>query len=239
MQKQLDLQHWYSSEEGNAFAQTVYNSLHPHLERSFGYFAVQTGYSPLNLLTSAAVTRHIVTGNYDGDIQCQSEYLPLESNSIDLLILSHTLELATDPHAALREAERVLVPEGKLYIVGLTPFSIAGAYQNIRNENYQRYTSLRIRDWLSVLGFDHLGTQPMKRVSIHKHYQQPIAKAGLKSANYLLSKCKGGGYIIRAKKRVTRLTPLRQHWPTKPAIVRPAAVIKPSAQVARERWRMK
>lgn len=239
MQKQLDLQHWYSSQEGKVFAQTLQASLQPHLERTFGYFAVQSGYSPLDLLSSAAVTKHIVVGNYNGDIQCESEYLPLESNSIDLLVLSHTLELAADPHAALREAERVLVPEGRLYIIGLTPFSIAGAYQNIRNENYQRYTSLRIRDWLSVLGFDHLGTQSMKRVSIHKDYQQPIAKAGLKGANYLLSKCKGGGYIIQAKKRVTRLTPLRQHWRSKPAIVRPARVIKPSAQVARERWRMK
>jgi len=239
MQKQLDLQHWYSSQEGKVFARTLQTSLQPHLERTFGYFAVQSGYSPLDLLSCAAVTKHIIIGNYDGDIQCESEYLPLESNSIDLLVLSHTLELASDPHAALREAERVLVPEGRLYIIGLTPFSITGAYQNIRNENYQRYTSLRIRDWLSVLGFDHLGTQPVKRVSIHKDYQQPIAKAGLISANYLLSKCKGGGYIIQAKKRVTRLTPLRQHWPTKPAIVSPAAVIKPSAQVARERWRMK
>jgi SAM-dependent methyltransferase len=48
------------------------------------------------------------------------EALPFAENSLDLLILPHSLELSPDPHATLREAERVLVPEGKL-IAALTP----------------------------------------------------------------------------------------------------------------------
>src|SRR3569832_2836075 len=42
--------------------------------------------------------------------------LPFEENSLDLVVLPHSLELNVDPHATLREVERVLVPEGKVVI---------------------------------------------------------------------------------------------------------------------------
>src|SRR5690606_4575216 len=53
--------------------------------------------------------------------------LPLASQSVDLLVLPHTLEYADDPHAVLREAERVLIHEGRLIIAGFNPWSLWGA----------------------------------------------------------------------------------------------------------------
>ncbi|MDP3227319.1 MAG: methyltransferase domain-containing protein, partial [Acidovorax sp.] len=44
--------------------------------------------------------------------------LPFADNSLDLVLLPHTLEQSLDPHAALREVERVLVPEGRVVISG-------------------------------------------------------------------------------------------------------------------------
>jgi SAM-dependent methyltransferase len=41
--------------------------------------------------------------------------------------MPHTLEASNDPYAALREAARVLVPEGRLVISGLNPGSPLGA----------------------------------------------------------------------------------------------------------------
>ena len=40
--------------------------------------------------------------------------LPFASRSLDLVLMPHTLELTADPHAALREAGRTLVPEGRV-----------------------------------------------------------------------------------------------------------------------------
>lgn len=52
--------------------------------------------------------------------------LPFPANSLDLVLLPHTLELSADPHAVLREVERVLVPEGRVVVTGLNPVSLWG-----------------------------------------------------------------------------------------------------------------
>jgi SAM-dependent methyltransferase len=94
--------------------------------------------------------------------------LPFEANSLDLVVLPHSLELNTDPHATLREVERVLVPEGKLVICCLNPASLWGLRQR-RAHLYRRLGAgnklflpdagdfigyRRLRDWLRLLSFE-------------------------------------------------------------------------------------
>jgi SAM-dependent methyltransferase len=93
--------------------------------------------------------------------------LPFPENSLDLVLLPHTLELSEDPHTTLREVERVLVPEGKLVISGLNPASLWGFRQQ-RGHWCRRlgFGELflpdegafigywRLRDWLRLLGFE-------------------------------------------------------------------------------------
>ncbi|MFM2342122.1 MAG: hypothetical protein RLZZ592_1775 [Pseudomonadota bacterium] len=54
------------------------------------------------------------------------EALPFPSGSLDLVVLPHTLELTGDAHQTLREVERVLMPEGRVVIVGINPWSLWG-----------------------------------------------------------------------------------------------------------------
>ena len=93
--------------------------------------------------------------------------LPFPQNSLDLVVLPHTLELSRDPHATLREVERVLVPDGRVVISGFNPVSLWGIRQQ-RAHLYQRfgYNNLflpevgdfigywRLRDWLRLLSFE-------------------------------------------------------------------------------------
>ncbi|MES2688635.1 MAG: methyltransferase domain-containing protein [Pseudomonadota bacterium] len=93
--------------------------------------------------------------------------LPFSENSLDLVLLPHTLELSSDPHTTLREVERVLVPEGRVVISGLNPASLWGLRQR-RAHFYRRlgYGELflpeagefigywRLRDWLRLLSFE-------------------------------------------------------------------------------------
>jgi SAM-dependent methyltransferase len=93
--------------------------------------------------------------------------LPFAANSLDLLVLPHTLELSQDPHATLREAERVLVPEGRVVISGFNPTSLWAMRQR-RAHFYQRFGKSalflpeagdfigywRLRDWLRLLNFE-------------------------------------------------------------------------------------
>jgi SAM-dependent methyltransferase len=103
-------------------------------------------------------------------LHCEFESLPLPDASIDLVLLPHTLELARDAHQTLREVERVLVPEGRLVIVGFNPTSLWGLRQRMghlrsavgfarergfflpRSGEFIGYW--RARDWLRLLGFE-------------------------------------------------------------------------------------
>ncbi len=93
--------------------------------------------------------------------------LPFPANSLDLLVLPHALELTGDPHGALREVARVLVPDGRVVICGFNPLSLWGFRQK-RGHVYRRFGidrlflpdagefigTLRLRDWLRLLDLD-------------------------------------------------------------------------------------
>jgi SAM-dependent methyltransferase len=96
-----------------------------------------------------------------------SSALPFPACSLDLVVMPHTLEFSDDPHYALREAERVLVPEGRVVISGLNPASLWGWRQR-RGRWSQRLgmgelflpesgafiAYWRLREWLRLLGFE-------------------------------------------------------------------------------------
>ena len=75
------------------------------------------------------------------DLLSHAVALPFPDNSLDLVLLPHALELSHDPHAALREVARVLVPEGRVVITGLNPASLWGLRQR-RSRLYRR-----LRGW--------------------------------------------------------------------------------------------
>ena len=103
-------------------------------------------------------------------LHCDFDALPFDTNSLDLVVLPHALELARDPHLALREVERVLVPEGRVVIVGFNPTSLWGLRQQLGRwrrrlvPGSQRGLFLpsageflgyrRLRDWLRLLSFE-------------------------------------------------------------------------------------
>ena len=103
-------------------------------------------------------------------LQFDFDALPFPSASLDLVVLPHTLELTRDPHQALREVERVLVPEGRVVVVGFNPTSLWGARQRLGRLRHglgiarQRGLFLpnggeflgyrRLRDWLRLLSFE-------------------------------------------------------------------------------------
>ena len=85
-------------------------------------------------------------------------------------MLPHTLERARDPHQVLREVERVLLPEGRVVIVGFNPASLWGLRQRFGHVRRffapRRRGALflpgegeilayrRLRDWLRLLSFE-------------------------------------------------------------------------------------
>ena len=93
--------------------------------------------------------------------------LPFPESSLDLVLLPHTLELGADPHATLREVQRVLVPEGRVVISGFNPVSLWGlGRRHYRSPNVNTVQPpylpgtrefigyWRLRDWLRLLNFE-------------------------------------------------------------------------------------
>lgn len=93
------------------------------------------------------------------------EALPFPSQSLDLVVMPHTLEFTQDPHQTLREVERVLRPEGRVIVICFNPASLWGL--RFRADLVQHYLGrersflpfdpesigwLRLRDWLRLLG---------------------------------------------------------------------------------------
>ena len=101
-------------------------------------------------------------GRYDGVSEVRSDlhYLPFAANSIDLVVMPHTLEFDANPHQVLREVERILVPEGHVIVTGFNPFSLWGARRKLSRRQALppwrgAYLSVaRLKDWFSLLGFE-------------------------------------------------------------------------------------
>jgi len=102
-------------------------------------------------------------GPPDVSLRCDFEALPFPSQSLDLVVLPHALELAQDPHHTLREVARVLVPGGRVVIAGFNPVSLWGLRQRVGCWGHQRAMVLpqgefigywRLRDWLRLLDLE-------------------------------------------------------------------------------------
>lgn len=92
---------------------------------------------------------------------CAKSYnLPIQSETVDLVIVPHLLEF--DPHRfhTMREIERVLKPEGEVVILNLNPLSIWVRWHLIWNKKMTDrllghfITRTRISDWLKLLNFE-------------------------------------------------------------------------------------
>jgi SAM-dependent methyltransferase len=95
-------------------------------------------------------------------VWCDYLDLPFEAQSVDLIVMPHTLEFTSDPHRLLREAERVLMPEGQLLIVGFNSLSLWGARQSVGKLTGHPFLPARqdliaftrLKDWIKLLGFE-------------------------------------------------------------------------------------
>ncbi|MGM0481611.1 MAG: class I SAM-dependent methyltransferase [Pseudomonadota bacterium] len=93
-------------------------------------------------------------------VRAQLEHLPIKNASIEQIIMPFVLEFSRDPHQILREANRVLVDDGYILLTGFNPLSPAllsgwlpGKQKSLPWAG-RYFTALRVRDWLSLLGYE-------------------------------------------------------------------------------------
>lgn len=91
-------------------------------------------------------------------VLAHSNELPFANESLDLVILAHTLDFASDPYASLREVTRCLSASGTVVIIGFNPgiWRLARWYTPTRSlfRAARFLPRRRVGDWLNVLDFE-------------------------------------------------------------------------------------
>ncbi len=219
---------WLDSCVGVQLVKTETGLLDKILPDLFGYYLVALAHPrQADKFAASRVSRRVLMNicakdyqpslnpsGFRGDVH----RLALQTDSVDVLVLPHILEFSRQPHEVLREAERVLIAEGHVVVLGFNPFSVwmlwrlalgwrggvpwCGTFRSVS----------RVRDWLALLGFDVVATH-------HYFFRPPVQNRSiLRKLGFLeklgqrLGPIFGGGYAIVARKRVVTLTPLRPRW---------------------------
>jgi SAM-dependent methyltransferase len=247
----IGMQGWFQTPPGRYLLEWERARLNQTVADIFGYHALQLGLPELDALQANRMP-HRWFANSEPLAGPASEEgaserlalltdfaaLPFPENSLDLVVLPHTLELSTDPHATLREVERVLVPEGRVVICGLNPTSLWGLRQR-RAHLYRRlgFGELflpdagefigywRLRDWLRLLSFEvesgGFGCyKPAVRTEKWIHRFDWMDRAGDRWWPIF-----GAVYFLVAVKRVHGMRLLEPAWKrTKPIAAAPVSV---------------
>lgn len=216
-----DLHIWSRSRLGKAFIELECECLQKYLPTQFGRHFVHLGLYPRIPIIEQCPVYNLIHLIPDKSVKPKPEYvfatgdaLPFESDTVNAVLAQHYLEFCDDPHEVLRECHRILIPEGRLMICCFNQRSLWGLWRYVARHftpmpwRGRFYSVERIKDWLSLLGFD----------DIHVHYyffRPPIPNTrmqewlqGMEKMSSFAMIPGGASYIITAKKRVSTLTPL-------------------------------
>lgn len=207
---------WYHVASLGQALQTLESSyLKANLKISYNRKTVQVGrlgsesrYIDTDLLGEFILADREGPRSYPTFVQADAEALPFATESIDTLILPHVLEFVPDRHQVLREVERVLKPEGRLFILGLNPWSPRRLLQLTRKTSFwnsRLIASHHLLEWLSLLKFDTELAAAFGRTQ--KKSQHPAANAWQElSAGLSLA------YAVKSIKRSYTLIPIESEW---------------------------
>lgn len=169
-------------------------------------------------------------------IETEMRDLPIATGSIDLLLLSHILELVDYPRQLLSEACRVIKPEGLIAICGFNPYSAWGIKKILTKHRKAPWGghfihANQIKKWLQLADFQleqHKTVFFRPPILNHAIYQKlsMMESIGSKVFPYW-----GGVYILLARAKVIPLTPIRLKWKQKISDIRISQTI--SGHIAR------
>ncbi|MFC1602806.1 class I SAM-dependent methyltransferase [Pseudomonadota bacterium] len=223
------LRGWLQESPGQVLLEQEQRCLDQMFPELFGYHLIQLGGGgfDFDLSTTSHFRSHVVLDlsaqhqPLTSFVQANLTRLPILSDSVDAVLMPHTLDFSPDPHQVLRETERVLIPEGRVVIVGFNPLSLWGAWRLMKKSSgaipwQSQFLALRrINDWLSLLGFDvektrHLMFRPPLRGQ--KMMERLACMERMGQQFWPLLSCV---YVVQAVKRVSTKTMVGLIWKRK------------------------
>lgn len=168
------------------------------------------------------------------------EYLPLQPDTVDCLIVHHALDFVSNPHRVLRESVQALRPGGHLILVGFNPYGFWGwsrlwRWSRKRRPWEGRFLSLpRLVDWCELLDCGEIERT-------YCYHWPPLAHAGWKRRARRLNlfirrylPVLGGSYVLVVRKNQLELLN-NSSW--QPAIFFKGQVVGRDRGHAVNRWK--
>lgn len=164
--------------------------------------------------------------------------LPVASDSVDIVILPHTLDFSGRQPEILREVHRILRSDGHLIVLGFMRGGLWGLRRLIPGAGMPPGTDKlvgdgKLSDWLTLLDmrihrrstYFFKWPLPGRRGEVSQTWEERGRRWWPE-----LAAC----YMLMAQKRLHTLTPVRQVWRSKPKVV--GGLVEPSTRVSRIRF---
>lgn len=216
---------WLQSPLGEALQETEMRMVEEAFDGVFGEYCLQLGLwgEPRAFLKIPRIRRtaciaepDCVMGDAAPDAYGALNLLPVASDSIDAVILPHTLEFSERPHAILREVHRILRSDGHVIILGFKPGGLWGLRRLVPGVGLppateHLYSERRLADWLQLLDLT------IHR-SVRYFFRWPVSgsRGGISSVWERRGRRwwpeLGACYMMKAQKRLLTLTPVRKPW---------------------------
>ena len=227
------LTHWYENRaSGRRLLQQLTSALEKDLDQAFGYHMLVTGADMGLEFSRLGKTQRVfrlidrATNSHGNDlVRGVSSELPFASDSLDVVVLCHTPDTSPLPHQVLRECQRVLVPNGHLFILGFNPVSLWGwgnqmrAILSSRRRRLRAVGGRKLRDWLTLLGFSSSEPRYLSAVT-------PVGRGAVyrfleRLDSWLVRHNFGGGsvYTLHGRKRVSQYIDTLSRVESRPRLI--------------------
>lgn len=211
---QTALRAWYATELGAELHARVASRIEAFLRDIYALHCVQIGGTQrgVDLLDGRALVHRIhVTGDGADGMRAEPSQLPLATRSVDMVLLCHVLEFSADPHALLREVDRVLTLDGHVLSVGFNPWSLFGLRRWPGGAEVpwtgRFYSPRRVEDWHRLLG---LRTCRHETLWLRPPLQHAALRRRMAAVERLQRLLPGAGavYVMLARKHSVPFTPI-------------------------------
>jgi SAM-dependent methyltransferase len=242
--------HWLETGTGKVLLREEARQVAGAFENIFGDQFLQIGSwsDPAAFHQFARTRRYAVVAGKRGpgvDFVSAPEDLAVATDSIDAVFLPHTLETTDDPHAVLREVDRILRPDGHVVVAGFNAWGWWGARHYLSGRRFpagvhRLVSEYRLRDWLHLLDYFveparfHCVTPPIFRGA--GPVDPPPATPAADGEDRALPPATGrwnplaSCYLLVARKEVFTVTPVRPAFRRRPRLV--GGLVNPTTRIA-------
>ena len=153
------------------------------------------------------------------DFSNNTNKLPFEDDSYDVIIIMHALDYTDDPYKFIRELDRITTDDGRIVIIGFNNFSLWGALKPLMNKfsmpwSLNFYSLYSVREWFKILGYDTSYKETRGLIPIiSKNISKYLEKINI--LQKFLAPNIGGLYFYIFNKKTTPLTPVKLRFKEK------------------------